>query len=251
MWRLSGIAAVMGLVALAAACSSSGAGGREVRITQRDDGCDPVSIQVTPGEKLKLVVKNESSKDYEIEGIEGAQLEELVVPEGRTRTPGYTVPDGAGVYKLKCYVPAGPSTIIELVAGDAPGTADPAQGSSAVEPTQTAASSQKQPDTTVAVGLASYTVTPDKTSVKAGAIRFIATNTSTDAVHELAVLKIKDDGSFENMGEIEDIDPEQGGSAVLDLAPGAYRLACLIAPGEAGSQVDHYQQGMHTDFRVE
>jgi plastocyanin len=251
MWRLSGIAAVMGLVALAAACSSSGAGGREVRITQRDEGCDPASVQVTPGEKLKLVVKNESSKDYEIEGIEGTQLEEVVVPEGRTRTPGYTVPDGAGVHKLKCYVPGGPSTIIELVAGGTAATTAPTQASGAVQPTQGAASSQKQPDTTVAVGLASYTVTPDKTSVKAGTIRFIATNTSKDAVHELAVLKVNDDGSFENMGEIEDLGPEQGGTVMLDLKPGAYRLACLITKGESGSEVDHYQQGMYTDFRVE
>jgi uncharacterized lipoprotein len=118
MKKMSGLVAVAVALALVAACSSSGAGGREVRITQRDDGCEPTSISVTPGEKLKLVVTNESSKDYEIEGIEGAKLEELVVPKGKTRSPGYTVPEGAGVHKLKCYVPAGPSTIIELTAGD-------------------------------------------------------------------------------------------------------------------------------------
>jgi hypothetical protein len=38
---------------------------------------------------------------------------------------------------------------------------------------------------------------------------------------------------------------------MLDLKPGAYRLACLITKGESGSEVDHYQQGMYTDFRVE
>ncbi len=254
MRKSSGLIAAAVLVAFAAACTSSGAGGREVNITQTDDGCTPASIPVTPGEKLKLVVKNDSNKDYEIEGIDGTKLEELVVPQGRTRTPGYTVPGGAGVHKLKCYVPGGASTIIELVAGGtggAVGGATPSEGNiEGVQPEQ-AAGSQNQPDTTIAVGLDDFTVTPDKMSVKAGAIRFIATNISKDAVHELAVLKIKSNGSFEIMGEIEDIAAEQGGSLVLDLTPGAYKLACLIAPGEAGSQVNHYQQGMHTDITVE
>jgi general secretion pathway protein F len=80
--------------------------------------------------------------------------------------------------------------------------------------------------------------------------RYIATNISKSQVHELAVLKIQPDGSFENVGEIEDIAPEQGGSMQLDLEPGAYQLACVIVPGEAGSTVDHYQEGMHTDFTV-
>jgi hypothetical protein len=38
------------------------------------------------------------------------------VPEGRTRTPGYRVPNEAGTYKIKCYVPGGPETVIEVVA---------------------------------------------------------------------------------------------------------------------------------------
>ncbi len=113
------LGAATGLLVLAAACASSGKGGREVQITQRDDGCTPTSIQVAPGEKLKLVVKNESGKDYEIEGVDGTNLEEVIVPKGRTRSPGYTVPSGEGTHKLKCYVPGGVSTIIELRAGAA------------------------------------------------------------------------------------------------------------------------------------
>ena len=108
------IAGAVTILVLGAACASSGAGGREVTIVQKDDGCAPASIAVKPGEKLKLVVKNESSRDYEIEGIEGTKLEELVVPAGKTRTPGYTVPEAGGTHKLKCYVPGGVSTIIEL-----------------------------------------------------------------------------------------------------------------------------------------
>ena len=246
------VVAAAGLVVLSAACTSSGVGGRKVEITQKDDGCSPTAIAVTPGEKLNLVVKNASSSDaYEVEGIEGTNLEEFVVHKGKTLSVGYTIPEGASTHKVKCYVPAGKSTIIELIASGESGAAGPTQAASVAGSAPATPSNQKQPDTTVAVGLASYTVTPDKMSVKAGAIRFVATNTSKDAVHELAVLKIKGAGSFENMGEIEDIAAEQGGSLVLDLAPGVYRLACLIAPGEAGSQADHYQQGMHTDITVE
>ena len=110
---LCGVSATL---VLAVACGSSGAGGREVGVTQTDDGCTPTSVAVVAGEKLKLVVKNESSKDSEIEGVEGTSLEEVEVPEGKTRSAGYTVPKGAGTYKIKCYQPDGVSTTIELAA---------------------------------------------------------------------------------------------------------------------------------------
>jgi plastocyanin len=103
-------------LALFAACGSSGAGGREIDITQRDDGCTPTAVSVSPGEKLNFVVKNDSSKDSEIEGVEGTSLEELEIPEGKTRSAGYDVPKGAGTHKVKCYQPDGVSTIIELSA---------------------------------------------------------------------------------------------------------------------------------------
>jgi uncharacterized cupredoxin-like copper-binding protein len=244
--RASAVVAAVGLVALAAGCASSGAGGREIQITQRDDGCTPVRVDVAPGEKLKLVVKNESSKDYEIEGVDGTNLEELVVPEGLARTPGYTVPDGESTHNIKCYVPAGPSTIIELVAGAASATASPATPS--VDPM---AGTSGNADTSVAVTLAGYSVTPDKPSVSAGKIRFIATNVDTEGVHELAVLKTKPNGAFDIVGEVEGIEPQHSGSTVMDLTPGAYVLACLITIGESGSTVDHYKQGMHTAFSVQ
>ncbi len=70
-------------------------------------------------------------------------------------------------------------------------------------------------------------------------------------VHELAVLKVKENGSFDVIGEIDDISAGDEGSITLELTPGAYQLACLIIPGEAGSTVDHYAKGMHADFLVE
>ena len=106
-------------------------------------------------------------------------------------------------------------------------------------------------DSKVDVSLASFKVTSDKPSVSAGKVKFTAKNTETKDVHELAVLKVNDDGSFDNLGEVEDIDPGKGGDVTIDLKPGKYLLACLIAPGEAGSTVDHFQAGMKLDFTVQ
>lgn len=230
----------------ALACSSSGEGGRVVDITLADDGCAPASINATPGEKLNLKVKNDTGSFYEIEGIEGTQLEEVFIPEGRTRELGYNVPDGGGMLKVKCYVPAGVSTIIEIRAGAGVATAETGA------PTATSGATDGEDlDATVKVDLVEYAVDPDVDSVDAGKIRFEATNSSASLVHELAVLKVTDGGTLENLGEIEDIEPGAGGAVVIDLDAGDYQLACLLVPGEAGSTVDHYQQGMHTDFTVE
>lgn len=249
MTKMSGLVAAVGILVLGVACASSGAGGRKVEITQSDDGCTPTTISVTAGEKLDLNVKNESSSDaYELEGIDGTKLEEVAVRKGKTLSIGYTVPSGADIRKLKCYVAGGTSTIIELVPADA-GTAE-AGASPASSPGASATKVSGEVDASVAVTLVEFTISADKPSVKAGKIQFIATNVSKDQVHELAVLKRNADGTFENMGEIEDVAAQSGGTVTLDLAAGAYELACLIAPGEAGGTVDHYQQGMHSDFNV-
>ncbi len=102
---------------LLAACAASGAGGRPVDVTQLDDGCTPTVIEAVPGEKLDLRVRNDTGKTYEIEGINGTNLEEVLVPEGRERSVGFNVPASGGTYHVKCYVPGGVSTIIEIRAG--------------------------------------------------------------------------------------------------------------------------------------
>lgn len=243
MFRLCTLLAMAVLMPLAFACESSGAGGREIAVTQGDDGCTPTVIEATPGEKLDLRVKNETGNTYEIEGIEGTNLEEVLVPEGRTRSVGYDVPDEGGVSKVKCYIPGGVSTIIEIraaVTGTGEETTDAAE-----ERTDSV-----EADATVTVGLTEYKVTSDVDSVEAGSIRFKATNNSKSMVHELAVLRVEDDGSLENRGEIEDIELGAGGFVTIDLDPGRYQLACLLVPGEAGSTTDHYQEGMWTEFEV-
>src|SRR5574341_2179409 len=83
-------------LAVAVACGSSGGGGREVRITQSEDGCTPTTIEATTGQKLKFVMKNETDGIYELEGEEGTEFEEVVVPEGKTRSAGFTVPNEEG-----------------------------------------------------------------------------------------------------------------------------------------------------------
>jgi uncharacterized cupredoxin-like copper-binding protein len=251
------LALALGAIGLVA-CEGSGAGGREVVITQRDDGCTPTSISARTGEKLKVTGKNESGKDpFEIEGIEGTKLEEFEVPKGRTRSAGFTVPDEPGTYKIKCYVPGAVTTIIEVVAtaegasaGVTPGLGSPAPSVPAITEIPRTAPPEDI-DTTVAVTLVDYSVDPDKDTIPAGRVRFIATNASATQKHELAVLRVLADGGLQNLGEVEPVGPGQGGTVTLDLTPGAYRLACLIAKGEEGSAVDHYQQGMHTDVTVE
>lgn len=241
MRTVLGVCLALGAVLTLSACQASGAGGREVRITQADDGCTPTSVEATPGEKLNLLVKNDTGDIYEIEGIEGTKLEEVIVPEGRTRSIGYTVPDSGGISKVKCYVPGGPATIIEIRAGEGGATATP---SANVPVTK-----DPSADVSVTVRLAEYTVEPDRPSAEAGKIQFIARNDG-DEIHELYVLKVRE-GGFDVVGEIENVGPGASGAMTLELEPGDYQLACLIVPGEAESTVDHFQEGMYAEFKVE
>src|SRR4051812_4973168 len=87
---------------------------RAVQITQTDTNCVPTQVDATQGEKIRFEVKNDGKKDAEIEGIEGMNLEELLIPSGKTRNQSYTAPGKSGIQKVKCYVPGGQSTIIQI-----------------------------------------------------------------------------------------------------------------------------------------
>jgi len=108
----------------------------------------------------------------------------------------------------------------------------------------------KEPKETLKVGLIEYQVKPERLSVAAGPTKFVATNESKSEVHELAVLLVKSDGSFQNTGEVEGLDPGKSGEVVLDLPAGKYVLACLIEAGESGSTKNHFDEGMKIDFEV-
>jgi len=97
---------------LVAACG--GGGGREIAIVATDSGCTPTTLTASTREKLTFVVKNEARGDRELEGEDGTKLEEVLIPSERTRRINYTTPNEEGTQKLKCYIPGGPETIIEL-----------------------------------------------------------------------------------------------------------------------------------------
>ncbi|MSQ31187.1 MAG: hypothetical protein EXR64_04055 [Dehalococcoidia bacterium] len=69
-------------------------------------------------------------------------------------------------------------------------------------------------------------------------------------MHKLAVLRARANGTKQNTGEVEDFKAKTSGEIVLDLPAGRYELACLIAKGEEGSAVDHYETGMRIPFEV-
>lgn len=229
-----GGALIVGL--LAAACGEQGGGKeRAIAITAEAGGCTPTSLSVQPGERVSFQVTNRSDQDRELEGIDGTKVEEVLVPKGKTRNVPFTVPTDAKELRLKCYSPAGPATIIEVDVES--------EGTHNYE-------TKQAPKATVQVALDSFTMKPDVASVPAGPIKFIAKNVHQRDVHELAVLRLKDGGSPENTGEVEDLAAGKSGEIVLDLPAGKYQLACLIAKGQAGSAVDHYQQGMVVPFEV-
>lgn len=107
-----------------------------------------------------------------------------------------------------------------------------------------------KPGSSITVKLDNYSVAANKVEAPAGKVTFTTTNVHATDVHELAVLRVKTDGSFDNLGEVEDLDPGKGGKITLSLKPGKYVLACLITIGQEGSTVDHFQAGMRQDFRV-
>ncbi|MFN8506011.1 MAG: cupredoxin domain-containing protein [Dehalococcoidia bacterium] len=109
---------------------------------------------------------------------------------------------------------------------------------------------KKAPKATVEVEMIEFAMKPNVPSAPAGPIRFRATNASKSMVHELAVLRVKEDGSFDNTGEVEDVDPGKSGEITLDLPAGKYVLACVLVPGEAGSTYDHFKEGMKTEFEI-
>ncbi len=234
------ISALVAGAVLLLACGGGG-GGREVAITAMDDSCTPTSLSARAGEKLTFVVKNEAKGDREIEGIEGTRLEEVLVPSGRTRKLNYTVPSSGSTQKLKCYIPGGPQTIIEIQVESASSDG----GSSGA-----AKVNDEAYDRTIDVELNEWMVKPETMETQGGRIRFVARNVSTTLVHELAVVSVSAKGDKKEIADVEGLKPGETGELVVALKAGSYQLACLIAKGQENSPEDHYQKGMYTAFTV-
>ncbi|MEZ4503251.1 MAG: cupredoxin domain-containing protein [Dehalococcoidia bacterium] len=104
-------------------------------------------------------------------------------------------------------------------------------------------------DETVEVDLMEWAVNPDRASVPAGLVRFVATNDGSE-VHEFVLIEgTSKDG--EEVTEIEGIAPGDSREIAARLEPGTYQLACLIVEVEGGETEDHYDLGMHIEFTVE
>ncbi len=160
------------------ACSSDDGDRRVIDIVQTDDGCTPASVDLAAGEKVTFSIDNQASRDWEVEGIEGTKVEEVLVPSGRTRKVNYTAPSDPETGKIKCYVPGGNSTIIELQIGAAGSGSGTTGGDSTDDEGTSAYLTTATANTTVNVGLVEYSVSPDQDAVDAGPVKFVATNTS-------------------------------------------------------------------------
>jgi uncharacterized cupredoxin-like copper-binding protein len=94
-------------------------------------------------------------------------------------------------------------------------------------------------------------------SVPAGEVTFVATNRSSDYVHEMIVAKVADpakplpyvtadtkvdEEAAGHLGEVSELDPGKSGKLTLTLEPGTYVLYCNI-PG-------HYMAGMWATITV-
>jgi uncharacterized cupredoxin-like copper-binding protein len=94
-------------------------------------------------------------------------------------------------------------------------------------------------------------------SVPAGIVKFDVTNSSTDTIHEMIVIKLGtpgeplammagesrvDEDNVGDKGEVSELDPGASGSLTVPLQPGDYILICNIA--------GHFAAGMWTTFTV-
>ena len=110
--------------------------------------------------------------------------------------------------------------------------------------------------TTVQVNLKEFSITPSLSSVPAGAVTFVASNTGT-MEHEMVILKTdlapdalpvvdnqatEDGPGVQHIDEIEEFEPGTQQTLTVNLTPGNYVLICNV-PG-------HYQSGMRTAFTV-
>jgi uncharacterized cupredoxin-like copper-binding protein len=68
--------------------------------------------------------------------------------------------------------------------------------------------------------------------------------------HELVVARKNADGTFDVVGEAEDIGMGEHQDLTLQLVAGNYELQCNVVEQVNGKTVSHYAKGMHTAFTV-
>lgn len=77
----------------------------------------------------------------------------------------------------------------------------------------------KAPNDTVKVDMVEFKMSPDKPSVAAGPTKFVATNSSTTMVHELAVLRVKEDGTFGTPAKWKTLQPARAAKSCWTCPP--------------------------------
>jgi uncharacterized cupredoxin-like copper-binding protein len=121
-------------------------------------------------------------------------------------------------------------------------------------------------DSTVAVTLDEWSVTPESESAAAGTVTFEVANEGEHA-HELVVVRADDvaslplgdeetvdeegleSGAF--IGEVEAFPPGESCEGTFELEPANYVLFCNIAEQEHGEIENHFQNGMAAEFTIE
>ena len=108
---------------------------------------------------------------------------------------------------------------------------------------------------TVKLDMKEYSIASDATTVSAGKVKFVATNSGADE-HEVILIRTDvaidkltvesngrvDEAKVESAGEVEDVAPRTTKSATLTLNPGRYLIICNLPL--------HYGQGMRTELTV-
>lgn len=115
----------------------------------------------------------------------------------------------------------------------------------------------------VDVFLTEWEVDPERSSLRAGEVRFTTTNGGTIG-HDLVVintdlavgeLPIREDGSVDEdsvevVGRVPTVEPGAFERVTLSLVPGQYALICNIVDLEGEERTSHYELGMYTSIVV-
>jgi uncharacterized cupredoxin-like copper-binding protein len=112
-------------------------------------------------------------------------------------------------------------------------------------------------DNTAKPGLEGMQIAASQSRFKTGSVTFQVTNRSTALVHEMILVALDkvnarlpydakedkiDEEHTRHLGEVAELDPGQGGTLQVKLAPGVYALLC--------NQPGHYHAGMATTITV-
>ncbi len=121
MRRVAGISLLLPLALLFAACGLTAVGGgEEIHIVSGEGSegmyFEPDVITVSAGAEVTFVITNEGSVDHEFESSERGEagIEEIIIPQGRTRRVNWTAPSKAGTYPVYCDLPGHRAAGMEL-----------------------------------------------------------------------------------------------------------------------------------------